>query len=66
MYYITTRLNNKTICFRKEIEDPFIFSTTHISRWDIFKCLLLGKCEVSVRVDADQPVIAAVMNLNTT
>lgn len=61
-YYLTTEINDKALCFMKELEDPFVSSFTYISRWDRFKSLFKKELKITVRVIGDKEAIFKVMS----
>lgn len=64
MYYITTKLNDKSITWRHPLEDPFVRNETSISWWDRLKSLFKKELRVTVIIDADREVIFKVMNID--
>lgn len=64
-FNITTRIGDRTLAFREPISDPFVRSTTYVSRWDRFKSLFTTRrLEVTIIIDADKETVFRVMNLD--
>lgn len=63
-YFVTYRIDGRTITSRKRIEDPFIRGTLYVSWWDRLKSLLRRDMVVQVLVDGDPDVVEDVLELN--
>lgn len=63
-YSVTTRLEPRTIEFRKPLDDPFVRHSVHISLWDLIKAVFRGRLTVTMIIDADNETIFRVMNLD--
>lgn len=65
-YNVTTEIGDRTIEFRKPIDDPFVSQTVHIHWRDLVRHLLGLRrfLTVTVRVNGDRDVIEAVLELD--
>lgn len=60
-YYHSVSINQKTITFRDEIDDPFVTVTVVVSIWDRLRSLFKKRFTVTVAVDGDKEAISHVM-----
>jgi hypothetical protein len=62
-YHVTTRVNDKTICFEHPLDDPFVRQTVHIGWRDLLRGLMRGKLMVTVLVNGTREAVREVMDL---
>ncbi|GAA4082913.1 hypothetical protein [Actinomadura miaoliensis] len=63
-YHVTTLVHDRTVTFRRPIDDPFVRSTVTVSWPDLLRGLLRGHLDVTVVVGADPEMIEDVLELN--
>lgn len=58
MFYVTTFINGRVIRSRQPVDDPYIYTTVWISRFDRLKSLFKRNLVIEVVVDSDAGIIA--------
>jgi hypothetical protein len=63
-YWITSRVNNRTVVFREPLQDPFVAHRVSISNRGLLRALATGRLDVTVIIGADADMVEDVLELD--
>jgi hypothetical protein len=63
-YHVTTRIDDRTVEFRKPLGDPFVRHAIHLGWRDLLRGMLRRRLTVTVLVDGDSEIVNDVLELD--
>lgn len=63
-YWVTSDLNDRVVCWRQPIEDPFVRHTVRVGWRDLVRGLFRGRLTVTVLVGGDADLMNDVLELD--